>query len=166
MVQATFEIGVVIGRRKPASARARLWASQTWASQTWASQWAPVAVLPAAPDLPAGARLVKNDEEEIVFAGAHGLTLHRAETGHYRDNLFSGRPALWVALCVNAEESEVAGVTADPYEGEAMAEGIGQIVEAVPMPDAIREAVAAFVAEHHVERPFIKRKRERESFRK
>jgi hypothetical protein len=34
-------------------------------------------------------------------------------------------------------------------------------VEAVPMPAAVREIVEAFVAEHHVERPFVKRKRER-----
>ena len=35
------------------------------------------------------------------------------------------------------------------------------LVETVPMPDLIREAVAAFVAEHHVEQVFIKRKRDR-----
>ena len=29
------------------------------------------------------------------------------------------------------------------------------------MPDAVREVVAAFVAEHHVEREFFKRKRDR-----
>jgi hypothetical protein len=29
------------------------------------------------------------------------------------------------------------------------------------MPPAVREIVEAFVAEHHVERPFVKRKRDR-----
>jgi hypothetical protein len=29
------------------------------------------------------------------------------------------------------------------------------------MPASVQEAVAAFVAEHHVERPFVKRKRDR-----
>ena len=29
------------------------------------------------------------------------------------------------------------------------------------MPEAIQQLVAAFVAEHHVEQPFIKRKRDR-----
>jgi hypothetical protein len=29
------------------------------------------------------------------------------------------------------------------------------------MPDAVREAVESFVAEHHVEREFVKRKRDR-----
>jgi hypothetical protein len=31
----------------------------------------------------------------------------------------------------------------------------------VPMPESIAEAVEAFVAEHHVERPFFKRQRDR-----
>ena len=35
------------------------------------------------------------------------------------------------------------------------------LVEAVPMPDSVREQVAAFVAEHHVEQEFFKRKRDR-----
>jgi hypothetical protein len=29
------------------------------------------------------------------------------------------------------------------------------------MPETIRDVVARFVAEHHVERPFVKRKRDR-----
>ena len=32
---------------------------------------------------------------------------------------------------------------------------------AVPMPEALREAIESFVAEHHVEREFVKRKRRR-----
>ena len=42
-----------------------------------------------------------------------------------------------------------------------MTEAGNDLVESVPMPDAIREQVAAFVAEHHVEREFVKRKRDR-----
>ena len=52
-------------------------------------------------------------------------------------------------------------VTADPAEGEAMTEAGNDLVETVPMPRAIQEAVAAFVSEHHVEREFSKRKRDR-----
>jgi hypothetical protein len=53
-------------------------------------------------------------------------------------------------------------VTADPAEAEAIA-GLGndELVDTVPMPPAIEDAVAAFVAEHHVERAFVKRKRDR-----
>ncbi|MGB8110785.1 MAG: DUF3305 domain-containing protein, partial [Pseudolabrys sp.] len=34
-------------------------------------------------------------------------------------------------------------------------------VESLPMPEQLQEAIAAFVAEHHVERAFVKRKRDR-----
>jgi hypothetical protein len=55
---------------------------------------------------------------------------------------------------------EVLAVTADPAEGEAYTEAGSDLVETVPMPAEIREAVEAFVAEHHVERTFVKRQRD------
>jgi hypothetical protein len=51
-------------------------------------------------------------------------------------------------------------VTADPSEGEAFTDAGSNIVEAVAMPTAIVEAIGRFIAEHHVERPFIKRRRQ------
>jgi hypothetical protein len=42
-----------------------------------------------------------------------------------------------------------------------MTEAGTNIVESVEMPESLREAIAAFVAEHHVEREFVKRKRDR-----
>ena len=55
----------------------------------------------------------------------------------------------------------MAAVTADPAEGEAFTETGGDLVEAVPMPATIGETIAAFIAEHHVERAFYKRERTR-----
>ena len=49
-------------------------------------------------------------------------------------------------------------MTADPAEGEAMTEAGVNLVEAVPMPEPMQEMIAAFVAEHHVEQAFVKRK--------
>lgn len=152
MAEAVLEIGVIIARRPFKSRSAKLWGAQAWS---------PVAALPAAPDLPLGAALAREGDQETLFAGAHVLSLYASETAHYRDNLRSGRPHIWIWLGAEGDRPEVLGVTADPYEGEAMAEGIGRIVEAVPMPAAIQHVVAAFVATHHVERPFIKRKRDR-----
>jgi hypothetical protein len=60
-----------------------------------------------------------------------------------------------------ARPFEIGGATADPGEGEAYSENAGNLVEALPMPDAIRNIVARFVAEHHVDRPFFKRQRDR-----
>jgi len=70
---------------------------------------------------------------------------------------------LWVVLRPTEAEPPYALflVTADPAEGEAMTEAGNDLVETVPMPEPIREAVADFVAAHHVERVFFKRKRDR-----
>jgi len=52
-------------------------------------------------------------------------------------------------------------VTADPAEGEAMTETGVNVVESVAMPKPIQESIVTFVAEHHVEQEFVKRKRDR-----
>ena len=90
------------------------------------------------------------------------IELHRTETTNYRENLASGAPALWVALRPVASEPpyEILAVTADPAEGEAFTDAGSNLVEAVAMPPEIMEAVAQFISEHHVERPFVKRRRQ------
>jgi hypothetical protein len=89
--------------------------------------------------------------------------LYRTETIYYRSNLESGAPALWVAL--RAADGDppftVSVVTADPAEGESLTETATDLVEQVPMLLPIQHLVAAFVAQHHVEQPFVKRKRDR-----
>jgi hypothetical protein len=89
--------------------------------------------------------------------------LHPTETSAYRDNLATGAPSLWVVLRPTESEPpyELAAVTADPSEGEAMTEAGNNIVEPVPMPDAMRATIEAFVSEHHVDHVFEKRRRDR-----
>ena len=89
------------------------------------------------------------------------IELHRTETGNYRDNLASGTPLLWVILRPTSAEAgfDLLMVTADPAEGEALTGAGNDLVEAVPMPVPISEIVASFIAEHHVERAFFKRRR-------
>lgn len=149
MPEDHFEIGILVARRR---------LKGPWASHVWL----PVGALPA----PAGAapwtKLSETEDEATFYAGAYAVSLHPAETAHYRDNLVSGRPSLWVSLRSTGEETyEIASVTADPYEGEAMAEGIGEIVEAVPMPPEVQAWLLAFFEAFHVERRFEKRKRDR-----
>jgi len=89
--------------------------------------------------------------------------MHRTETASYRDNLATGSPALWVVLRETGAEPPYALylVTADPAEGEALTGAGNDLVATVPMPDSIKEAVSSFITEHHVERSFIKRQRDR-----
>lgn len=149
MAQDRFEVGVVVAKRR---------LTGPWATHAWL----PSAVLPAAPAVAPGTRLSADDSEETFYAGSFEVLLHPSETGHYRDNLTSGRPALWVALrLLDGGDCQIATVTADPYEGEALAEGVGEIVEPVPMPSEVQAKIAAFFEACHRERPFLKRRRDR-----
>jgi hypothetical protein len=68
---------------------------------------------------------------------------------------------VWVALPETGDgaRAKVQLVTVDPYEGEGLAGDPALVVEAVPMPDAVRARIEAFIAAHHVEIPFKKRTR-------
>ncbi|ACA17493.1 molybdopterin-guanine dinucleotide biosynthesis protein A [Methylobacterium sp. 4-46] len=148
-VAPRYEVGVIVAKRR---------LKGPWASHAWL----PVAALPGRPETPPWTRLGASEAEETFYAGSVTVALHPAETAHYGDNLASAQPSLWIALRpVGPETYEIATVTADPYEGEALAEGIGEIVEAVPMPPEMQAWLAAYYAAHHVERPFEKRKRDR-----
>ena len=149
MAEGRIQVGVLVARRKLDS---------PWADHAWL----PHAVLPSVPETRPGTKLSAAEREEVYYAGPFEVSLHASETAHYRDNLSSGRPSLWVTLQpVAGDEYTVVTVTADPYEGEALTQGNGEIVEAVPMPPDVQEKIAAFVAAFHVERPFLKRKRDR-----
>ncbi|ESY94361.1 hypothetical protein X738_24625 [Mesorhizobium sp. LNHC209A00] len=90
------------------------------------------------------------------------IELYRTETTNYRDNLRSAAPVLWVVLRPTASEHpyEIVTVTADPAEGEAFTDAGNDLVGIVPMPSTIVDVIGHFIAEHHVERPFVKRRRE------
>jgi hypothetical protein len=142
-------VGVVAERRKAAS---------QWIDFTWR----PVAVLPGVPDAAPWTVLAAEGDTTTFYVGMAEIQLHRSETGNYRDNLASGSPAIWIGMRPTESEPpfQVVVATVDPSEGEAFTEPGTDLVEAVPMPEAVRNMVAAFVAEHHVERPFVKRRRE------
>jgi hypothetical protein len=150
MVRETIEVGIVVERRRLKS---------TWADHAWL----PIGVLPGVPAAAAWSILEEGPDTTRFYGGPLPLHLFGSETGMYRDNLQSGRPSLWVVLAPADGEPGVSlkAVTADPAEGEAMTGPGTYIVEPVPMPVEIEERLAAFVAAHHVEREFVKRKRDR-----
>jgi len=147
---ARIAVGVIVERRK---------GSSPWVDYLWT----PVAVLAGAPDTPPWTKLSEEADRVSFYAGAAEIELHRTETEYYGNNLLVDVPALWVVLRANDGEPpyHVFKVTADPAEGEGFTEAGNDIVETVAMPPAIQEQIAAFVAEHHVDRIFIKRVRDR-----
>ncbi len=147
---ATIAVGIVVERSKSIS--------------QWADfYWRPVSVLAGVPETAAWTKLSDDGERATFYAGPAVVELYRTETPYYRSNLESGAPALWVALRATQGDPPytVAVVTADPAEGESLTETATDLIEQVPMPESIQELVADFVAKHHVETPFIKRKRDR-----
>jgi Protein of unknown function (DUF3305) len=143
-------VGVVVERRK---------ANSPWAEVVWR----PVAVLGGVPDAAAWTPLTVDGETATFYAGEAEIELYRSEADNYRRNLASTVPAIWVALHETGGDPPyaVAAVTADPAEGEGLTEAGQGIIEAVAMPQPLRHTIAAFVAEHHVERVFERRSRDR-----
>lgn len=146
---ARIAVGVIVERRK---------ASSQWIDFVWR----PIAVLAGQPDTPPWSALSNDGERTTFYAGSAEIKLYRTETKNYRDNL-AAEAGLWVVLRPTGIEPPYAlfTVTADPAEGEAFTEAGADLVEQVPMPQSVRDIVAAFVAEHHVEQPFYKRERKR-----
>jgi hypothetical protein len=144
------EVGVIVERRV---------LNNPWIDHAWS----PVAVLAGAPAAAPWTVLARTPEATRYYAGTFRVEFFGSETGMYRDNLRSGRPSLWVALRPSDTPPGVALqlVTADPAVGEALTEPGSDIIETVPMPPEIQRRLAAFVEAHHVERPFVKRKRDR-----
>src|SRR6266403_6109013 len=150
---ATIAVGVVVERRK---------ARSPWLDFLWR----PVSVLVGTPSAVPWTRIGEEGNATMFYAGEAAIELHRTETANYRQNLSSETPALWVVLRptpANAASPafDILTVTADPSEGEALTDAGNDLVATVPMPITVIEAIDGFIAEHHVDRPFQKRKRDR-----
>jgi Protein of unknown function (DUF3305) len=148
--QLRMTVGVVVERRRAIS---------PWANFIWR----PTAALAGAPEAAPWTVLATDGDTMTYYAGTAELALYRSEVDRYRDNLVSGAPSIWIVLQARAGDPpvDIAAVTADPAEGEAWTEPGQAIVEAVAMPPAICDAVAAFVVDHPATQSFTKRVRDR-----
>jgi Protein of unknown function (DUF3305) len=142
-------VGVVVERCK---------ATSPWLDSVWRS----VAVLCGLPDAAPWTAVGTAEDAATFYLGAAEIELYRSETDHYRSNLASGAPSVWVALRPTGAlpAYELFAVTADPSEGESFTQSGDDLVDAVPMPAAVRQIVETFVAEHHVDQPIYRRKRD------
>jgi hypothetical protein len=142
-------VGVMVERRR---------ADSRWIDFVWRG----IAVLPDAAPMTPWTVIRDQDGATLFYAGSANVDLYRSETERYRDNLASGAPSIWIVLSPSEDAwpYAVSAVTADPAEGEAFTEAGANLVEAVPMPMVLREAIERFIVEHHVEREFVKRERQ------
>lgn len=140
-------VGVVMLRRPPVT---------RWGT----GELRPLAVLPGEPEMAPHTLVSRHEGGETWYLGSGDIEVWSGDTSHHRDNLASGRPSVWVALRgMDPAEAELVCITVDPYEGEGLASDTSLTVEAVAMPEAVQAFVQHFIAAHHVEMPFEKRKR-------
>jgi hypothetical protein len=151
MPTMTMDVGVVLQRRK---------ARTQWQDWIWEAR----AVLPEPAAADAGASLGQDGDDALFYGGNAVLEAHTIETQYYRDNLSTGEPKIWVILRPGPGDAapELIKVTCDPTEGEGYTETGWDTVNALPMPESIQAALIAFIDQHHVDQPFIKRKRDRQ----
>lgn len=142
----------VVVERRPAASR--------WAD--WL--WVPAEIIEGAPAAAPFTRLEGSDDGTArYFAGSTDIVLHRKETEAYRVNL-AGDRVLYAVLRPDEDHDwpySLHAVTASPYEAQDYLDSGDELVEPIPMPASVAELLEAFCAFHHVEEPFIKRKRDR-----
>lgn len=142
-------IGVVI-RRVPGVTR--------WARHVWKA----VAVLPGA--APADWKELRRDGDAVEFhAATLPLELFRTDTEAYLHGLSAKVPAIYVVMRSGAGDQpmQVLLVTASPYEAQDYADTGEELVEKVPMPEGLVAWIRDYVALHHEDEVFIKRRRDK-----
>ena len=120
-------IGIVVERRE---------IDHPWQSYTWRA----VAAIPGAPEVNEWRVLTTEPGRIRYHAGTLPLEIHHKETEGYRLNLATARPALYVVLRYDEEvETGIVPfmVTACPYEAQNYLDGDEDLVESMPMPDAV-----------------------------
>ena len=146
----TIPVGVVVERRPGVT---------QWAEFAWRA----VEVLEDAPALAPWTVLREEAGRTLFFAGNGEVAMHPTDTDNYKHNLESSSPSSWVVLrpVEEAPGFKLQTVTVDAGEAHLYADSGSDLMEAVPLPPGIRAALEAFVAEHHRERGFHKRKRDK-----
>jgi Protein of unknown function (DUF3305) len=128
--------------------------------------WRAVSVFLDPPPLSDGWRELRRGE---TFVHSHianlELELHRKETPGYIANLLSGTPSVYVVLREGAanggpEPIHAHLLTASAHDVEAYGHTPADIIGQVAMPEPLLELLEAFIATHHVDEKFVKRRRQ------
>jgi Protein of unknown function (DUF3305) len=131
-------------------------------------RWRPVEVLIGKPDLPIG-KLVSEDAGQTTFyAGSFPIEIHRKETSNYLVNLENEPPSVYIIMRETEDDDDeeplpiaVEMVTVSPFEAQDFLDSGEDLVEPLPMPEPLLAWLTRFIAEHHEEEVFIKRKRDK-----
>lgn len=129
-------------------------------------EWRAVDLLVGVPPATEWRKLIEGDGWTRYLAASVDLCLYKDETYDYRTNLTSEHPYLYVVLRPDEDfdspnEIKVFHVTASPYEAGCFGQAGDESIECLPVPPEIAAWIAAFVEKHHVEKPFVKRQRDR-----
>jgi Protein of unknown function (DUF3305) len=145
----TRRVGVIVERRA---------VDNPWVDHSWR----PVQVLDGVPESPAWTKVSEGEGWQRFYAGPAELVLYRHETENYKFNLDGRMPSIWVFLRRSPEARgiDLHGASCDPGEAQAHNDTGDDIVDAVPMPEAIQAWVSDYVA-RHPPHTFTKRQRVR-----
>ena len=126
-------------------------------------RWAVTELLPGPADVVPWTVLSAGPNVRRYFAGNAELLLYPLETDTLKHNVEGPNPAVYVFLRTTGEAPGMALLGATVCAGEASAhvDTGSDLVEAVPMPEAVAAWVRDFVARHHVERAAYRRRRDR-----
>lgn len=141
----------VLAERRPATS--------PWAEWVWSA----AEVLDYAPEAAPWTVLREEAGRTLFLAGATEIWLHPTDTDNYKHNLESASPRIWVVLrpVDAAPGMALQCVTVDAGEAHLYADSGSDLLESLPMPAFLLAPVTDFVARHHQERGFYKRKRDR-----
>jgi hypothetical protein len=127
--------------------------------------WHAAGIAPGAPELATPRLLQQGPGWARYHMATLDIELFPRETEGYRYNLSQQRPVVYV-LWRHADEDlrqepAVFHVTVCPYEAQDYLDGGDVMVEGVPIPDLVAHWMRGYIARHHVDAPFEKRRRKR-----
>ncbi|EHL96033.1 hypothetical protein HMPREF9946_05025 [Acetobacteraceae bacterium AT-5844] len=141
----------VVAERRPATS--------PWADHVWRV----VEVLEDAPEAPPWTELRHEAGRSLFLAGHATISLHPTDTDNYKHNLEGPDPRIWVVLrAADAPPGMMLHlVTLDPGEAHLYADVGNDTLESLPLPAFLHRPALDFIARHHKERGFHKRRRDR-----
>ncbi len=147
---ASIAVGV-LAERKPAM--------NAWADAVWAI----TEIVLDMPEMPDWTVLRQDGPRTLFFAGTAEIKLFRTETSNLKHNMDAAAPRIWAVLRPTDTPPGMALqlVTADPGEAHLFADSGNYLMESLPMPAPVADAIQAFIAAHHQEQQHYKRKRDR-----